>query len=653
MVVQQLKLLMRRTAACGVLALVAGSVLGGCVAKDLEDVKSVKIGTHVDDWRDEVIYQLMVDRFANGDKRNDFRVDPTALGHYQGGDWQGVIDNLDYIEELGVTALWISPIILNVDADAGFHAYHGYWGVDLNRLNPHFGDLATLRKLVKEAHARDIKVILDLVTNHMGQVFYYDVNNNGQPDEWLAGGGIPGMDGASGTTKGDPVSRVTEYDPDYDPNGVQGFTSLGLNGLAPIRFFDKPDLFRVLPMPEIFQRAEAYNRRGRVTNWGCDSDDPNNRDCGCVRSRPPGVDKGAEICDQVVLGDFPGGLKDINTRNQDVRNALIDAYVRWVLETDLDGFRIDTLKHVEHDFWREWGEKVRTRLKAAGKNNFFMFGEAFDGRDRIVGSFTKKNMMDSVFYFPQYYTVFDGVFRNFGRSPGDTSYSSTAAIEEQFEDRKAQKYYSDEKQPNGITAPPSEVLVNFMDNHDVPRFLFEGAGKLACSATKNCKDALRSALTYLLTEQGIPCIYNGTEQEFSGGNDPANREPLWLSKFDTTGDTFRHIRKLIEIRKDREALRRGDVKFVWSSNRKGSEPDAGMLAFERSTDKDYALVVINVNPRQTSSTGFAGTDMVVSAPAGTQLSDLLGTVKPLTVGAGGTVKVSLPPYGSAILVKSK
>lgn len=643
MVVQQLKLLMGRSALC--VALGASLVSASCIAKDLEDVESVEIGTRVDDWRDEVIYQLMTDRFANGDKRNDFRVDPTALGHYQGGDWQGIIDKLDYIEELGVTALWISPIILNVDADAGFHAYHGYWGVNLDRLNPHFGDLATLRKLVKEAHARDIKVILDLVTNHMGQVFYYDINNNGQPDEWLAGGGIPGMDGSSRTTQNDDLSRVTEYDPDYDPKGIQGFTSLGLNGLAPIRFFNAPELFRVLPEPAIFQTPEAYNRRGRVTDWDC------------ADTRPAGVDKGAELCEQVVLGDFPGGLKDINTRNPDVRKALIDSYVRWVLETDLDGFRIDTLKHVEHDFWREWSKEVRTRLAAKGKTNFFMFGEAFDGRDRIVGSFTKKGMLDSAFYFPQYYRVFDAVFRNFGQKPIDPmnpTRNTTSALESLLDDRDNQGFYGKEPQPGGIGAAPNKTLVNFIDNHDVPRFLFQGGDPLACTATKNCKEALRSAITYLMMEEGIPCLYNGTEQDFEGGNDPANREPLWRSKFATDGDTFQHIRKLIDIRKDREALRRGDLKLVWTSPRMDDESDAGMLAFERTTDKDYVLVVINVHPRQTSRTSFEGNDMAVTPPAGAKLTDLLGTLKgTTTVSASGTLDISLPPYGAAILVKAK
>src|SRR5690349_14664432 len=98
------------------------------------------------DWRDQVIYQLLVDRFANGDLNNDQDIDPTALGRYQGGDWQGVIDHLDYLEKLGVTALWISPVVRNLETDANFDGYHGYWQQDFSHVNPHFGDLGKLRE---------------------------------------------------------------------------------------------------------------------------------------------------------------------------------------------------------------------------------------------------------------------------------------------------------------------------------------------------------------------------------------------------------------------------------------------------------------------------------------------------------------------------
>jgi glycosidase len=643
MVVQQHQLLMRVKQLLGTACI---PLVVSCANAPLASVESVELETHVDDWRDEVIYQLMTDRFANGDPSNDYRVDPSSLARYQGGDYQGIIDRLGYLEELGVTALWISPIVLNVDADAGFDAYHGYWAQNLDRLNPHFGDLAALRKLVNEAHARGIKVILDIVTNHLGQVFFYDINNNGRPDEWLSGSGVPGngkpggMDGESSSTDNGTLARITEYDPDYDRRGIQGFTSLGLSGLAPIRFFDMPEIWRVPPEPAIFQRAEAYNRRGRVTNWEC------------AATRPKGTD--LDICEQVVLGDFPGGLKDVNTLNPQVRAAMIDSFTRWVLETDLDGFRIDTLKHVEHDFWREFAPAVRKKLAAKGKNRFLMFGEAFVGGseadDRLEGSYTEKDMLDSVFYFPQHHAVFGGVFRQQG---------ATRVVETLLAWRK--EHYGDKPQPGGVGVAPQNLLVNFIDNHDRPRFRFAGGevgDRPTCADSKDgCDAALYAALTYLFTEEGIPCVYYGTEQDFDGGNDPGNREPLWTSKYKTDGETFKWIRKLTDIRKDREALRRGDTTLLWTTDHVGDEQDAGMLAFERTIKNgDYALIVINTHAKKTSQTSTdesaEGSTMQLSLPEKTKLRDLLGTSKDQTVGADGTLKVSLPPYGASIFVKA-
>ncbi len=571
----------------------------GCVS--IGDVAEQPIETHVEDWRDEVIYQVLTDRFANGSARNDFRVDPNpaVLARYKGGDYQGMYDQLDYVEALGVTALWISPIIMNVDTDAGVDGYHGYWAVDLDRLNPHFGDIATLRQLITEAHARGIKVILDIVTNHLGQVFYYDINQNGVPDESI-GGGFPLNPGDPMAGTRSPLTRITEYDPDYDPRGVQSLTSLGEAGAAPIRFFDLPDIFRVPPRPVIFQSPEAYNRRGKVIDW-------NDRE-------------------QVVYGDFPGGLKDINTANPMVVDEMIRAYSDWVLKLDLDGFRIDTVKHVEHEFWQDFSRRVRDRLDLAGKRNFLMFGEAFDGDDALVGSYTAPGELDSVFYFPQKFQVFDDVFGRGG---------PTSNIERLLTQRAVN--YGDSEQPLGIGVRPQQALINFIDNHDVPRFLWAYPDE----------GGLRAALAYLLTEEGVPCIYYGTEQNFNGGNDPANREPLWWSSFDQSGETFQWIARLNRIRKRYVALRRGDMRLTWTTDRVGDESDAGIVAFERQAGESYALVVVNSNGDHASETRAPdGSEMTVSGSG--VLVDVLSDER-FTV-SGGTITVSVPPHGARILI---
>lgn len=580
------------------------TLVSGCVADELDDVRAVRVQTHVEDWRDEIIYQLVVDRFANGQPGNDFRVSraPFALARYKGGDWQGVIDRLDYLEALGITAIWISPIILNVDTDAGIDGYHGYWAIDLERLNPHFGDLAVLRRMVDAAHDRGIKVVLDIVTNHLGQAFYYDMNMNGRPDEGSSGGFPETPGNPQGGTRS-PTWHVTEYDPDYAPGGIRAFTSLGDAGPAPIYFFDMPEIFRTPPNPPIFQDPLSYNRRGRVIDW-------NDRE-------------------QVVYGDFPGGLKDVNTLRPEVQAEMVRVYTDWVLAADLDGFRIDTLKHVEHEFWQVFARGVRERLAAAGKENFLMFGEAFDGDDVLVGSYTAPGEMDSVFYFPQKFQVFDDVFARGG---------PTANVQRLHEQRDAN--YSSEPQPGGIGVPPTQALVNFIDNHDVPRFLF----------TNPDPRALRAALAYLLTEDGIPCIYYGTEQDYFGGNDPSNREPLWWSGYDTTGETFRFIARMTRMRLRYRALTRGDFTIRWATDRTGDAADAGILAFERATaDGQQAIVVINAQGAHDSTTAHEDAAMEVGVPGGSVLVDAL-TGDRHTVGADRTMRLTVPPFGAMILI---
>jgi alpha-amylase len=576
----------------------------GCVQVPSAGQQPV-LATHVQDWRDEVIYQLIVDRFSDGDINNDFNVEPGSLAQYQGGDWKGIEDHLDYLQALGITTLWISPIVQNVDSDADIDAYHGYWQQDLTQLNPHFGDISALRSMIAAAHDRGMKIVLDIVCNHMGQVFFYDINRNGRPDDYVNGSGGPG----------DPIVQVSEYDPPWQPGGVLSFSQEGTSGRAPILFFDDPAINRLQPQPGLLATAGAYHGFGHIEDFN-------------------------DVA-QRTLGDFTGGLKDLATELPEVRATLIDAFATWVEKLDLDGYRIDTIKHVESDFWPVFAGNTRTRLAAEGKNDFLMFGEAFDGNDQLIGSYTMPGALDSVFYFSQHFTVFSNVFEN---AYDPTKAQGTAQIQTLWEQKPTN--YGTQPQPGGIGVAPAKALVNFIDNHDVPRFLFASNGDVA---------ALRNALTLLYTEDGIPNLYYGTEQELSGGNDPANREVLWTTGMPTTGDTFAHIANLARIRKAYVALRRGDTKVVWSSNDVAAEDDAGIFAFERSGGDagsgPYALVVLNTNDFKTSSTSNGGTVMQTTSPGGTTLVDVLDPSQPtFAVTATGQLQVDVPAQTARILV---
>ena len=604
----------------------AAAALAASSCMDLKDASKPDLAPHVKDWREEVVYQILIDRFANGDAANDFNVKPGVPARYHGGDWKGLEGRLDYIQALGVTALWISPIIKNVETDAGVDGYHGYWAQDLTQLNPHFGDIGALRRLVRACHNKGIKVIVDIVTNHLGQMFYYDINQNGQPDTQLS------ESGEKRDPQGNllPVHYQTEYDPDFDIRGIQSRTSLGESGPAPVVFvFDpaanKQPVWAFGPYPDIFQQARAYHRKGRIYDYDatvkrCSSD--TNLTCDqCPQ------DACIDYRYQTELGDFPGGLKDVATELPEVRTAMIESYLHWVLETDIDGFRIDTLKHVEHDFWRTFAPAIRSRLAALGKVNFLMFGESFDGNDEKDGSYTQKGEMDSVFYFPQKFQVFDDVVKNHG---------PTSKIKALWDQRPM--HYGTEPQENGVGLPPTKALVNFLDNHDVPRFLFQQADTRA----------LHAALILLFTEDGIPCVYYGTEQDYNGGNDPSNREDLWASGYDTSGTTFQLVSYLSTLRRGSAALTKGDQQVLFSTDHTGDEPDAGMFAFARGggdAGAAQAVVVLNTNPNHQSAA-----TVTTTLSAGTVLVDKLHHDAQITVGAGGNVDVVLDPLAGAILV---
>ncbi len=684
------------------------------------------LSTHVDDWRDEVIYQILTDRYANGDVSNDFNVNLSDPSAYHGGDWEGIIENLDYIESLGVTALWISPVVKNVEEDAGFASYHGYWTQDFTRTNPHFGDLHTLRKLVDAAHARGIKVILDIVTNHVGQAFFYDINKNGQPDDTLIGQGDP--IGAP-LDQNNPTSdfvRITEWDPDFNIEDIQAWTSLGPSGVAPVEFVDYPEINRVAPVPSIFASPLAYNRKGRVTVWGkgdvCDCSVPGNCEwegpehcalvqasvsqdacsCSAETNQCQYRDNNACLRTQEILGDFPGGLKDIATTRQDVRDALFEIFARWIELTNVDGFRIDTLKHVEESFWDDFCTRIRAFAKSKGKDNFFMFGEAFDGSDDVLGAYTQGEGVDSVFYFSAYYRLFRWLFLGEG--------DRTCEVERLHCDRLgctedpcgegagpfAAKYNGNGKvdgptSADGRPLNSRELVVNFASNHDVGRFLYFMPSTWTAEEKRR---VLHMGLAYVLTIDGVPSLYYGVEQEFAGGNDPANRETMWdpnaynqrlfvdgawqefaktydadgdgnaetiWKPFDTQNPTFKWIQKLISIRKELEPLRRGALNFLWTTRGTGGA-DQGLFVFERATQTDSVVVGVNLLSNRGSTTEASdGSVMVVNFEPGTVLRDALDdsyTVTVESVGCAATagqgcLSMTVPSKGTRILTRAQ
>ncbi|OJF90294.1 pullulanase [Alkalibacterium sp. 20] len=147
------------------------------------------------DWDEEIIYFMLTDRFADGDETNnnpyglDYENADNPRGTYQGGDFKGVTQNLDYLDELGVSTIWITPIVENVghdveakSANGSYYAYHGYWAKDFEELNPHLGTLAEFHELIDSAAARGINIMVDVVLNHPGYGMHPD-NGIADPPE--------------------------------------------------------------------------------------------------------------------------------------------------------------------------------------------------------------------------------------------------------------------------------------------------------------------------------------------------------------------------------------------------------------------------------------------------------------------------------------
>ncbi|MFX3625617.1 MAG: pullulanase [Ectobacillus sp.] len=135
------------------------------------------------DWDEAIIYFMLTDRFFDGDQSNNdpfgMNYDKRYSGSYQGGDFEGITAKLDYLKNLGVNTIWISPIVENIkynvrynatdgDKDQPYFAYHGYWANNFEKLNPHFGTMEEFHQLIDEAHERGMKIMVDVVLNHTG-----------------------------------------------------------------------------------------------------------------------------------------------------------------------------------------------------------------------------------------------------------------------------------------------------------------------------------------------------------------------------------------------------------------------------------------------------------------------------------------------------
>ena len=524
------------------------------------------------DWRDCWMYFVLLDRFANHqsapkgpwNQRFDYR---------QGGTFKGITGRLDYLRDLGVKALWLSPILKNPRPDWQFN-YHGYNAQDFLNIDERFGSdgtLATaereLEELIAQAHARDIFVILDMVINHAAHVFDYvyhgqvvdrfadpDVINAplGQepPIQWLNGYGFPRADWQDQIPPGTPLS------PD--------------DAVYPV------DL----------QEKAFFRRRGETLSY---------------EPSPEGFVKGDFIKQRQLVVEYdatPSSQAAIRAKYgaRPVLNILIHAYDHIIAKFDFDGFRIDTAKHIQPLALETFGNAIREFAQTLGKRNFFIFGEVYDDEEtinRFVGRHSPDKTgfgIDAALDYPLFFAVPDIVkgLRDVAELPGI------------FERRKR-------AEENLISShgEAGQYFVTFLDNHDqLQRF----------NHPSMPREQVTMGLAVLFCLQGIPAIYYGTDQGFTGtvdkdgnldlGSEQSVREALWgkPNAFDKQNYFYTQIKALSKLREEQPAVRFGRLYFRQVS---GNNQDfgyssgcGGVVAFSRVLSDAEVLVIANTNTHE-------------------------------------------------------
>jgi glycosidase len=388
-------------------------------------------------WQDETIYSILIDRFNNGDNANDFEVNTKDPQAYHGGDFEGIIKQLDYIKDMGFTTILLSPVF-----DNGSKGYHGYWIHDFTKPEEHFGTMETFKKLVDEVHDRDMKIVLDFVVDQVG------------PDHpWLS-----------------------------DSSKSDWFKNNGDN------------------------REELENQ------W---------------------------------LTDLP----DLNHDNSEVREYLLDAAKWWIKEGKVDGYRLNHVRNVPVDFWKEFSDEVK-----AVKEDFYLLGEVNSSDTTSIVEFEDAGM------------------------DGFLDYASNETLRAAFAqpDQSMTGLFSALEEKENFFQNPA-LVTKFIDNHDTSRFTRD-----TVVLNEHPGARWRMALTYLYTTPGIPVVFYGSEIALDGGETPENFGQM---NFMTDKELVDYISQLGEIRGKNPSLTRGSFELLHEQD--------GMAVYKREYEDEISLIAIN------------------------------------------------------------
>jgi glycosidase len=459
---------------------------------------------------------------------------------YQGGNFAGIRQRLPYLKELGAGAIWLSPVLINPQ---WFNDYWGGYGIfDFLRIEPRFCINPDAARQDPSIADKEFRELVD-EAHALGIYVILDIVLNHTGDLFT-------YEGMQDTReyKSEGEYKIFWRNKDGVPQGdweeIADVPNLSINEGV---------------WPEELQRDDFFRRKG-----GSGSD-----------------------------GDF-GRLKELVTEYQvpgagvfPVRSYLIRAYQYLIAKFDLDGYRIDTLQYIEPAFARIFGNAVREYALSIGKKNFFTFGEVWqdDDEQRIaefIGRNTEKDHeligVDAAIDFPMRRRLVD-VCKGF---------AAPAVLAKHFDTRRETL-----KSIVSSHGDAGKYYVTFLDNHDLNERFNNPA----------FPEQTKLALTCLMTMQGIPCIYYGTEQGLDGHGDRREyaREALWGKQdaFSASHPFYQHIQELSHLISEQPALRYGRQYFRPCSGN-GIDFDyspfpGGVISFSRVLNDKELLVVANTN----------------------------------------------------------
>ena len=526
---------------------------------------------------DQTFYFVMADRFEDGDDANDHGglppgkvegtsgFDPTGKGWYHGGDLKGMLKQIDYIHDLGTTAIWLTPSFKNkaVQDNDGFPSagYHGYWITDFTQIDPHLGTNADLRALVDAAHARGMKVYFDIITNHTADVIRYQ-NDDGT----LSGKPYISKDRAPyKTASGQPFD-------DRDYAGTNTFPPLSPTVSYPFRPV-VPAAEANVKVPSWLNDVNRYHNRGNTTFVGENS----------------------------YYGDF-FGLDDLFTEQHQVVDGMIDIYKKWITDFRIDGFRIDTMKHVNDEFWEKFAPEILSHARRQGLREFYAFGEVFDITKPFTSHFTTQANVQGVLDFP-----FQKAAERFAANSAPTNELRDFFVDDDWYTDADSNVYN---------------LPTFLGNHDMGRigFFIRRENQGASDTEVFRRDKLAHELMYF--SRGNPVIYYGDEQGFVGdGGDQDARQDMFPSQvasyndddliatdattadanFDQGHPLYEAISNLADVTERYPALRDGAHQHRYSSDA------AGIYAFSRLDRRKQREFVVAVNNSESAQTALVPT----------------------------------------------